>query len=408
MKKLLRLVLSAVLGTGALLGASGSGVAHATAKGPCTGTLNGIDVATRSATDPDDAIEVEQNDSAIILVNSSQPIGHYKVQLSFSGFSWDVAQADANGTSWTRTVKVGDYSKFGVGLYQVHVTSGGAAPCEGIVLVRVLGSPFGTLAGWIALALAALGIGAVAMALLADGFPKGKIGLGALGGLGVVGLSQEFALAYPTPLFSLLTIGAGAALPLLAHGAHALLPGKTAASHVGPQQLGSPDPSQQYAQHSYQLGSEQAGSPQAGFQPPGAQQAGFQQPGPQQHGLGSGPDPSHAQGIHSQDASGMHGGHGTETSGTNVGHGQELGQQGGAGAQHVQSPLAPGFVPNHVVGNAGLPSWGGPGAGALASTPLDPGLPIRLLETVGDRVLVECSNGWRTWVAAAAVGRAVT
>ena len=212
MTKLLRISLATVFATVAfLLGTGGGSAAHATASGPCKGTFNGVDVAKRSPTDPSDAIEVTSTQSVDAAATSAQPITTYEVQLSFSGFTWTVATGTANGTSWTRTVKVGDYSKFGVGLYQVHVISNGAAQCEGTFLVRITGSPFGSPAGWISLVLAGLGLGASAFALASGGTrsPKRKVPLGAIGGLGFVGLSQEFAWAFPTPLYTGLSVLAG-------------------------------------------------------------------------------------------------------------------------------------------------------------------------------------------------------
>ena len=51
------------------------------------------------------------------------------------------------------------------------------------------------------------------------------------------------------------------------------------------------------------------------------------------------------------------------------------------------------FVPG-----GGLESWNGPDAVAEASQPLPEGIGVRVLDRVGDRVQVECSNGWTTWL----------
>jgi hypothetical protein len=150
-------------------------------------------------------------------VESPSPIDEYEVQLSFAGFSWTVASDTSASTSWTRTVDVGDYARFGVGLYQLHAVSSGSAPCEGTILVRVGGSPFASVAGWAGLALAGLGVGAVAAsARRSRRFVPGAMALGALGGLGTVVLLQQFAVAYPTRTLTLLGIGAGLLLPLAA------------------------------------------------------------------------------------------------------------------------------------------------------------------------------------------------
>ena len=395
MRKLLRLALVAVFATGAfLLGAGGGSVADATASGPCTGTFNGVDVATRSATDPSQAIEVSSTQSVDAAATSAQAISTYEVQLSFSGLTWTVATGTANGTSWTRTVKVGDYSKFGVGLYQVHVISHGAASCESTFLVRVAGSPFRSIAGWMSLVLAGLGLGAGAMALTSGGQRslRSKLALGAVGGLGFVGLSQEFAWAFPTPLYTALSVLGGAATPLLAH---ALGKSLFKSKKVGP-------------------------SGGSTVQPDAAQPHGFAPPAPvepaqhvlrqagTQHGTSlTDPTTSHAHQLAAQH----------EVGGLQPGSGQQhaaSGLQPGGGQQHVPAAvqgghqagttLSSGFAANHVVPHGGLQTWSGSDSSAPGGQPLDAGLPIRLLHTVGDRVQIECSNGWRAWVAASAVG----
>jgi len=200
-----------------LFGANASPAA-ASSSGPCTGTVNGIDVSKRSATDPDDAITVGSQDRLDVVVTSTGSIGHYDVQLGFAGFDWTVADKDASGNSWTKSIAVGDYSAFGAGLYQVHVETAGSSPCSGAVLIRIKGSPFATVAGWVALVLAAVGIGATAMAAVGAGarFPFGAMILGAIGGIGGVGLIQQFAVAIPTRITLVVGVGVGALLPLIA------------------------------------------------------------------------------------------------------------------------------------------------------------------------------------------------
>lgn len=57
----------------------------------------------------------------------------------------------------------------------------------------------------------------------------------------------------------------------------------------------------------------------------------------------------------------------------------------------------PDFRPTHVVPRAGLPAWETPGMSA-PTVPLDPLLPVRLVERLGDWGRVLCSNGWSAWV----------
>ncbi|GGP45614.1 hypothetical protein [Streptomyces abikoensis] len=61
------------------------------------------------------------------------------------------------------------------------------------------------------------------------------------------------------------------------------------------------------------------------------------------------------------------------------------------------APDVPGFQPTHVVPNEGLSTWATPDA-AVPSEPLDPLLPVRLLDRRGDWGQVLCSNGWSAWV----------
>lgn len=60
--------------------------------------------------------------------------------------------------------------------------------------------------------------------------------------------------------------------------------------------------------------------------------------------------------------------------------------------------LSPGgFRPSHVVPAEGLPAWEAPDPGR-PTVPLDPFLPVQLLDRVGDWGQVLCSNGWSAWV----------
>jgi hypothetical protein len=56
-----------------------------------------------------------------------------------------------------------------------------------------------------------------------------------------------------------------------------------------------------------------------------------------------------------------------------------------------------GFRPSHVVPAEGLPAWDAPDPGR-PTVPLDPFLPVQLLERLGDWGRVLCSNGWSAWV----------
>jgi len=63
----------------------------------------------------------------------------------------------------------------------------------------------------------------------------------------------------------------------------------------------------------------------------------------------------------------------------------------------VPAMTAPAFRPTHVVPADGLPTWESPDPGR-PSVPLDPLLPVQLLQRQGDWGHVLCSNGWSAWV----------
>ena len=154
----LRLVLLGLLAAplGVVFASSPAGAAIS---GPCRGTLNGIDVGPLSTSDPDAAIKVGKDDEIVVTASSSASIDSYQIELEYAGIRWTVADGDVNSTSWTKNVRVSDYTRWGVGLYRVHAKSTGSAPCEGSVLVKVGGSPLTTAAGLVGLGLVGIGVG---------------------------------------------------------------------------------------------------------------------------------------------------------------------------------------------------------------------------------------------------------
>ncbi|MER7986417.1 hypothetical protein ABTY53_12565 [Streptomyces noursei] len=57
----------------------------------------------------------------------------------------------------------------------------------------------------------------------------------------------------------------------------------------------------------------------------------------------------------------------------------------------------PEFRPSHVVPPDGMATWAAPDA-ARPLVPLDPLLPVEVVERRGDWALAQCSNGWSAWV----------
>lgn len=58
---------------------------------------------------------------------------------------------------------------------------------------------------------------------------------------------------------------------------------------------------------------------------------------------------------------------------------------------------SPDFLPSHVVPPEGMATWSAPDTTRPAS-PLDPLLPVQIIDRRGDWALALCSNGWSTWV----------
>ncbi|MFJ9904636.1 hypothetical protein ACIRVK_17365 [Streptomyces sp. NPDC101152] len=58
---------------------------------------------------------------------------------------------------------------------------------------------------------------------------------------------------------------------------------------------------------------------------------------------------------------------------------------------------SPGFGPTHVVPRCGMPAWEAPDP-ARPTVPLDPLLPVQLVERRGEWARVLCANGWSAWV----------
>jgi hypothetical protein len=143
----------------ALLSVVGApGVAGATMSGPCTAQVNGQDVSVLSASDPGDAIDVEESDAIAVAAQSTSAIGGYRIQLEYAGIRWTVAKGQSTNNQWTRQVKVSDYARYGAGLYRVHGVSDGSASCDGSALIDVGGNPLTTPLGIAGVVFVAVGV----------------------------------------------------------------------------------------------------------------------------------------------------------------------------------------------------------------------------------------------------------
>ncbi|MFG2755673.1 hypothetical protein [Streptomyces wuyuanensis] len=63
----------------------------------------------------------------------------------------------------------------------------------------------------------------------------------------------------------------------------------------------------------------------------------------------------------------------------------------------TEPAAVPGFSPTHVVPGDGLPTWQAPDVSS-PSAPLDPFLPVELVDRRGDWGRIMCANGWTAWV----------
>jgi hypothetical protein len=187
-------------------------------EGPCQATVAGQNVATRDTSATGDPIKVREEARIPVTMTSQRPITSLKVEIEFAGLSWEVHDEPTEGMSWARTVDVGDYSEYGVGLYKIVGTSSGQGfSCTGAALVEVDGNPLTTVAGLVGLGLAVVGgLGVLWVAFRGPGgAPLWGVILGLLLGAGVGVLLQQFSILYPTTVVALIALGGGAALGLL-------------------------------------------------------------------------------------------------------------------------------------------------------------------------------------------------
>ena len=194
--------------------------ATAEIEGPCRATIAGENVAARDTGSRGEPIEVGENARVQVSMTATRPITRLRVELEFAGLGWTVHDAPAQGTSWTRTVDVADYSKYGVGLYKIVGSSEGQGfSCTGAALVDVQGDALRTpagIAGLVAAVVGAIGLLRYLVRRRASGAaPVVGAFFGLLLGAGVGVLLQQLAILYPTALVSVLLLGGGIVLGIL-------------------------------------------------------------------------------------------------------------------------------------------------------------------------------------------------
>ena len=155
--RLVRAVVATVV-AGALILPAAASPAGAQVTGGCSATIAGQDVG--SARSARDAIEVAADDTVTIVGNAPGPITGYEVFLTFAGIRFPAADGEVtdNATSYTTDIDVGDYARYGVGLYRVEGETTGTE-CSTWAYVKVTGRfPLFTVAGALGGALTAAGL----------------------------------------------------------------------------------------------------------------------------------------------------------------------------------------------------------------------------------------------------------
>jgi hypothetical protein len=204
--------------------------------GPCTASIAGTSVADRGTGATAEPIVVDNDSSVPVVMGAQQPLSHVKFTMQFAWFSWTVKDKDVSTNSYSDTIPVKRYARYGVGLYKVEGEADGTGlSCSGDALVEVDGNPFTSIAGIVGVVITLLG----AVGVLAGGLGgRGAAGLGrvlgglvagVLLGLGVLVLLQQAAVVYPTPLVAIIGLAAGIVLGTATAAMPGMRPGRGAA-----------------------------------------------------------------------------------------------------------------------------------------------------------------------------------
>lgn len=151
------------------LPALGASPAGAQVTGGCSATIDGQDVG--SARSASSAISVGAEDTIVVSGSAPGPITGYKVYLSVGGRRFEAASGTVadQKTTYTTTVNVADYARYGVGLYRVEGDTTGTV-CSTWAYVKVTGrSPLTTVAGVAGATAAGLGLFGMIRAAMRSG-----------------------------------------------------------------------------------------------------------------------------------------------------------------------------------------------------------------------------------------------
>ncbi len=175
--------------------------------GGCVVTVNGENV--NRAHSPDTAFVFEKGDTIEVVGTSTAPVESYEVRAKYGLFSYPAKSGNPTGddTTWSGSVQVSDYTRFGVGIYRFDGSSTGAAPCSGWAYIKINGPfPLATVAGGTAAVLTVVGVAGMVSATRP---PKGgRAGrghrwrgslFGLLAGIGGAVLLQQFGVVPMTP-----------------------------------------------------------------------------------------------------------------------------------------------------------------------------------------------------------------
>ncbi len=157
-RRVVRVVVAAGIVT-ACVSFAGSPAAQAQAA-QCRVTFAGVDVAGHGT--PRSAIKTSRDATVTVAATTSLPVTRYGIEMRYGRVHWMVAEGTLNppDTSWTRSVDIRKYAKYGVGVYKVHPFGSGqqgGSFCERPFFVEVDGNPLDTTAGKAAAAAGGVG-----------------------------------------------------------------------------------------------------------------------------------------------------------------------------------------------------------------------------------------------------------
>ncbi len=187
--------------------------------GPCTATIAGVSVANQGTGPTAKPIVVKHNASVPVVLTAKGKLAHIHFTMEFAGISWTVKDKAVSDPTYTDTIPVKNYAKYGVGLYKVNGSGNGAGfSCSGTALVKVEGNPLASIAGIVGLVTLLLGgAGVLAGAFMARGGGGAArvvfTGIaGVFAAFGLLVLLQQAAVIYPTPVVAIVGLVLGGLL----------------------------------------------------------------------------------------------------------------------------------------------------------------------------------------------------